>query len=83
MLVRFGYLAVSRVFAALWLLRITGREKDVEILALRHQLPALQRQLGEQRPRLRSEDRALLAVLLVPLARTTLRRFQLVVSPRC
>ncbi|WP_143466749.1 hypothetical protein [Lentzea kentuckyensis] len=36
-LVRFAYLAVSHAFAALWLLRMTDREKDVEILALRHQ----------------------------------------------
>jgi hypothetical protein len=34
-LVRFAYLAVSRAFAALWLLRMSDREKDVEILALR------------------------------------------------
>jgi hypothetical protein len=37
-LVRFAYLAVSHAFAALWLLRMSDREKDVEILALRHQL---------------------------------------------
>ena len=56
-LVRFTYLAVSDNFAALWRLRMTDREKDVEILALRHQLAVLRRQLGDQRPRLRSEDR--------------------------
>lgn len=37
-LVRFTYVAVCRAFAALWLLRMTDREKDVEILVLRHQL---------------------------------------------
>lgn len=31
-LVRFVHLAVSRVFAALWLSRMTDREKDVETL---------------------------------------------------
>lgn len=67
-LVRFAYLVVSHAFAALGLLRMTDREKDVEILALRHQLAVLHRQLGGQRPRLRPEDRALLAALLVPLA---------------
>ena len=41
MLVRFAYLAVSHAFAALRLLRMTDREKDVEILALRHQLTVL------------------------------------------
>ncbi|SFR29169.1 Integrase core domain-containing protein [Lentzea waywayandensis] len=60
---------------------MTDREKDVEILALRHQLAVLQRQLGCQRPRLRPEDRALFAALLVPLARATLRRLRLLVSP--
>src|SRR5690349_18585713 len=80
-LVRFAYLAVSHTFAALWLLRMAEREKDVEILALRHQLAVLRRQLGDQRARLRPEDRALLAALLVPLARATLHRLRLVVSP--
>ncbi len=81
MLVRFAYLAVSHAFAALRLLRMTDREKDVEILALRHQPTVLHRQLREQRPRLRPEDRALLAALLAPLARATLRRLRLLVSP--
>jgi transposase len=80
-LVRFTYLAVSHAFAALRLLRMTDRETDVEILALRHQLTVLHRQLGDQCPRLRPEDRALLAALLVPLARVTLRRLRLLVSP--
>ncbi|MFB9932202.1 hypothetical protein ACFORO_21510 [Amycolatopsis halotolerans] len=60
---------------------MTDREKDVEILALRHQLTVLQRQLGNQRPRLRPEDRALLAALLMPLSRARLCRFRLLVSP--
>ncbi|MBP2473155.1 hypothetical protein JOF53_002027 [Crossiella equi] len=81
MLVRFTYLAVAHAFAALRLLRMTDHEKDIEILALRHQLTILQRQLGNQRPRLRPEDRALLAALLMPLARATLRRLRLLVSP--
>jgi putative transposase len=80
-LVRFAYLAVSHAFAALRLLRKTDREKDVEILALRHQLTVLRRQLADQRPRLLPEDRALLAALLAPLARVTLRRLRLLVSP--
>lgn len=81
MLVRFAYLAVSQALAALRLLGVTDREKDVEILALRHQLTVLQRQLGDQRPRLRPEDRTLLAALLAPLARATLRRLRLLVRP--
>ncbi|MET8759538.1 hypothetical protein [Lentzea sp. NPDC004782] len=78
---RFAYLAVSHAFAALWLLRMTDREKDIEILALRHQLVVLRRHLGDQHPRLWPEDRALLAAFLVPLARVRLRRLRLLVSP--
>jgi hypothetical protein len=80
-LARFAYLAVTHAFAALWLVPLTDREKDVEILALRHQLTVLQRQLGNQRPQLGPEDRALLAALLKPLSRATLRRLRLLVSP--
>jgi hypothetical protein len=60
---------------------MSNREKDVEILALRHQLGVVRRQLADQRPQLRPEDRALLAVLLAPLSRATLRRFRLPVTP--
>lgn len=81
MLLRFAYLAVTHAFAALRLLPMTDREKDAEILALRHQITVLQRHLGDQRPRLRPEDRALLAALLVPLSRATLRQLRLLVSP--
>ena len=63
------------------LMPMTDREKDVEILALCHQLTVLARQLGGQRPRLRPEDRAFLAALLVPLSRATLRRLRLLVGP--
>jgi hypothetical protein len=76
-LVRFVYLAVTHTFAALRLLPMTDHDKDIEILALRHQLTVLQRQLGDQRPQLRPEDRAFLAALLVPLARATTRRLRL------
>jgi transposase InsO family protein len=80
-LVRFVYLAVVHVFAVLRLLSMADREKDVEILALRHQLTILQRQLGDQRPRLRPEDRMFLAALLVPLSRGVLRRLRLLATP--
>jgi hypothetical protein len=40
MLVRFAYLAVTHAFAALRLLPMTDREKDVEILALRTNSPS-------------------------------------------
>lgn len=66
---------------ALRLLPMSDREKDVEILALRHQLGVLQRQLTGRRPQLRPEDRTILAALVVPLTRATLRRLRLVVNP--
>ncbi|MFD9701280.1 hypothetical protein [Lentzea sp. NPDC059081] len=81
MLVRFAYLAVTHAFAALRLLSLTDREKDVEILVRRHQLAVVRRQLGDRRPQLRLEDRAFLAALLTPLGRASLRRLRLSVSP--
>jgi len=80
-LVRFAFLAVSNTFAALRLLPMGGRERDAEILALRHQVKILQRQLGGERVRFEPADRAFLAALLGMLPRTTLRRLQLVMSP--
>jgi putative transposase len=50
-LLRLGYLAVSNAFAVLRLLPMGDRGKDVEILALRHQIAVLERQLGGQRVR--------------------------------
>lgn len=41
----------------------------------------LERQLGEDRVKFASEDRALLAALLVPLPRQVLRRLRLLVQP--
>ena len=81
MLVRFAYLAVTNTFAALRLLPMSDREKDAEILALRHQLRILQRQSGDQRIRFEPADRALLAALLGTLPRKTLRQLQLIMSP--
>jgi putative transposase len=43
---------------------VSGRDKDVEILALRHQIMVLERQLGKARPRFSLADRAFLAALL-------------------
>jgi len=80
-LLRFAYLAVSNTFAVLRLLSMSDREKDAEILALRHQVRILQRQLGGQRVRFEPADRALLVALLGTLPRGTLRRLQLVMSP--
>ncbi len=81
MLLRLGYLAVSNAFAMLRLLPMGDRDKDVEILALRHQIAVLEHQLGGQRMRFTAADRALLAALLHRLPRQTLRRLRLLVRP--
>ncbi len=49
MLLRLVYLSVTNVFALLRLLPVSNRDKDVEILTLRHQVMILQRQLGKTR----------------------------------
>lgn len=60
---------------------MSDHDKDIEILAPRHPLDVLQRQLADQRLQLRPEDRASLAALLTPLARATPRRPRLLISP--
>ena len=62
MAARAGAFGVSRdgnVFAVLRLLPVGEREKDIEILVLRHQIAVLQRQLGSARVRFAPEDRVL------------------------
>ena len=61
------------------LLPMSGTDKDIEILALRHQLAVVQRQIDK--PRLTPPDRAFLAALLHRLPRPTLRQLHLIVSP--
>jgi transposase len=80
-LLRLAYLGVTNAFALLRLLPRGDRDKDVEILALRHQITVLQRHLGEQKIRFESADRALLAALLHQLPRPTLRSLRLLVRP--
>ena len=80
-LLRLAYLGATNVFALLRLLPMSSRDKDSEILALRHQLSVLQRQLGPGRVRFTPGDRALLAALLHRLPRNVLKRLQLVVRP--
>jgi hypothetical protein len=50
-LLRLAYLGVTNAFVLLRLLRMGDHDKDVEILALRHQITVLQRQLGPDKPR--------------------------------
>ena len=79
MLLRLSYLALTNVFAFVRLLPVSDVDKDVEILALRHQLAVLQRQID--RPRLAPADRTFLAAPLHRLPRPTLRQLHLIVSP--
>ena len=81
MLLRLACLGVTNVFALLRLLPMSSRDKDAEILVLRHQLSVLQRQLGPDRVRFTPGDRALLAALLHRLPRDVLKRLHLVVRP--
>jgi transposase len=80
-LLRLAYLTVSNVFTLLRLLPMGDRDKDVEILALRHQIAVLERQLGKQRVRFTPGDRAFLAALLHRLPTQVLRRLRLLVRP--
>ena len=73
MLLRLAYLGATNVFALLRLLPVSSRDNDAEILALRHQLSVLQRQLGPGRVRFTPADRALLAALLHWLPRHVLK----------
>ncbi|GAA0929098.1 integrase core domain-containing protein [Virgisporangium aurantiacum] len=81
MLLRLAYLGITNAFALLRLLPRDGRDQDIEILSLRHQLAVLQRQLAGQPVRFEPVDRAWLAALLHPLPRPTLRRLRLLVQP--
>jgi putative transposase len=80
-LLRFAYLAVTNAFALLRLLPVSDRDKNAEILALRHQITMLERQLGTGRPRFSAADRAFLAALLHRLPRDVLGRFRLLIRP--
>jgi hypothetical protein len=80
-LFRLAYLGVANALALLRLLPMSDRAKDAEILALRHQIMVLERQLRGEKVRFTPADRALLAALLHRLPRDVLRRVRLVVRP--
>ena len=63
------------------LLTVSDGDKEAEILALRHQIAVLERQLGTTRPRFCPGDRAFLAALLHRLPRDVRGRFRLLVRP--
>jgi len=75
------YLGVTNTWAMLRLLPMSDRAKDAEILALRHQIVVLERQLHGQRVRFADADRAFLAALLHRLPSDVLRRVRLLVRP--
>lgn len=59
MLLRLSHLALTGMIRLLRLLSMSNADKDIEILALRHQLAVLQRQIDK--PQLTLPDRAFLA----------------------
>ena len=81
MLLRLAYLGVANAFVMLRLLPMTDRDKDAEILALRHQITVLEHQLGKDEIRFTPSDRAFLAALLHRLPLHVLRRLRLLVRP--
>ncbi|MEU8876704.1 integrase core domain-containing protein [Streptomyces javensis] len=81
MLLRLVYLGVTNAFAMLCLLPMTDRDKDAEILTLRHQITVLERQLGKDKLRFTPSDRAFLAALLHRLPPRVLRQLRLLVRP--
>jgi putative transposase len=80
-LLRLAYLGVTNALALLRLLPMSDRDKDTEILVLRHQIAVLQRQLGTQKPQFDPSDRALLAALLHRVPIEVLRGLRLLVRP--
>jgi putative transposase len=78
MVFSFAYWSLCRLLELLVLRRRTEREKEIEILLLRHQLRVLERQVG--RPQLAQADRALLAAFSRMLPRHAWRR-SLFVTP--
>lgn len=81
MRLRLAYLTVTNAFAMLRLLPMSDRERDAEILALRHQIMVLERQLGNERVRFTASDRAFMAALLHRLPRDVLQRLRLLIRP--
>jgi putative transposase len=73
----FLYLLARRLVEMIRVRRMGDTEKDVEILALRHQLVVLQRQV--KRPRLTWSDRAFISLVARLLPRSALSSF--IVSP--
>jgi putative transposase len=80
-LLRLAYLGVTNALAMLRLLPMSDSAKDAEILALRHQITVLERQLHGEKIRFAPTDRTFLAALLHQLPRDVARRIRLLVRP--
>jgi transposase InsO family protein len=80
-LLRLAYLTVTTTFAVLRLLPASDRDKDTEILVLRHQIAVLERHLGGRTVRFTAADRVLLAALLHRLRPAALCQMRLLVRP--
>lgn len=80
MLLRLACLVATNAVALLRMLPMSDRDKDIEILALRHQLLILHRQVST--PAFTPTDRMLLAGLLHQLPGQQLRRLMLLVRRR-
>jgi len=74
-------LGLTNTVAMLRLLPRNDRDKDIEVLVLRHQLAVLQHQFDGRRIQFQPADRALLAALLHRLPRSSLRRLRLRAHP--
>jgi putative transposase len=80
-LLRLAYLGVTNALAMPRLLPMSDQANDAEILAPRHQIMVLQRQLHGQQIRFTPADRAFLAALLHRLPHAALHRIRLLVRP--
>ncbi|MFF4505369.1 hypothetical protein [Streptomyces sp. NPDC001401] len=63
------------------LLAMSDRDKDVEILVLRHQITVLDRRLGKKRVRFHPGDRAFVAAPLHQLPKDVPPRLRLLMRP--
>ncbi|MFE3455307.1 integrase core domain-containing protein [Nonomuraea sp. NPDC059194] len=79
MLLRLAYLAVTNTFSFMRLLPMADRDKEIEILVLRHQVTVLRRQVAK--PVFTPADRFLLSGLLHHLPMDKLRQLILLVRP--
>jgi transposase len=78
-LLRLAYLTVTNTLSFIRLLPRSDRDKEIEILVLRHQLTVLQRQVAK--PAFTPDDRFLLSGLLHHLPMDKLRHLTLLVRP--